>query len=133
MANFQKEKQNSLESVLYKPKEHEHSPFLDLTSVTHADALLEAKVNTFTSHTWLGVGVGGRHHRDGAASEKYTQNLESLVKSTSYFLRHQTVSITKRKKGEKKILTGSALTTYADCNKIWAKLIQGNKNHLAYR
>ena len=47
MANLQKEKKkkDSLETILYTPKERERSPLLARTSVTHIHAPLEAKVN----------------------------------------------------------------------------------------
>lgn len=89
---FRKKETKLFRTVLHTRKEGEDSPFLALMSVTHAEP-------SEASHTRLSVGAGGRHRRGGAASEKYTQNVESFMKSTSYFLRHQTVSITKRKKG----------------------------------
>lgn len=123
-----KKKQDSLETVLYTPKEHERSPLLARTSVTHIHAPLEAKVNLP-----LPPLPGGA----GAASRKSVFTfLDGLVKSTEPFsgVPYRFYFPSQWKKGEnKRFLTGSEFTTYADCNKIGAKLIQGNPNHLAYR
>lgn len=85
-----KNQQDSLETVLYTPQECERSPLLALTSVTHADALLEAKVNSSTSRSLAGW---GQARRDGTASEKCITVWRASGKAQSRFLGHQTVSI----------------------------------------
>lgn len=95
-----KNQQDSLETVLYTPQECERSPLLALTSVTHADVLLEAKINSSTSRRLAGW---GQARRDGAASEKCIHSLESLMKSTEPFSGAPNCFYfpIKRKKGEK--------------------------------
>lgn len=53
-----KNQQDSLETILYTPRECGCSPLLALTSVTHADALLEAKAKSSTSRSLARVGAG---------------------------------------------------------------------------
>ena len=79
MANLQKEEekkntrlQDSLETVLYTPKERERSPLLARTSVTHTHAPFEAKVNLSTSPSFPEAGQAQcTLGQAGAASEKY--------------------------------------------------------------
>lgn len=137
-----KNQRDSLETVLYTPKERERSPLLARTSVTHTEAPLGAKVNSSTSPSQAGVGAGAEPSNDGdeTAPRKVPSRLGwPHAKRQSPFLGRRTVSVfpIKGKTGEQKSnttpLPGSVFATYADCNKIWAKLIQGNENHLAYR
>lgn len=104
-AEREKNQQDSLEMVLYKPKERERSPLLAQTSVTHTDAPLEAKVNSSTSPSLAGVGAGAEPSaEDGAASEKCIHVLDSHMKSTEPFSGAPNCFYfpIKRKKGEKK-------------------------------
>lgn len=79
--------QDSLETVLYTPKERERSPLLARTSVTHTHAPFEAKVNLSTSLSLPGAGQAqGALGQAGAASEKCIQGfLDGLMKSTGAF------------------------------------------------
>ena len=64
--------QDSLETVLYTPKERERSPLLARTSVTHTHAPFEAKVNLSTSPSFPRAGQAQcTLGQAGAASEKY--------------------------------------------------------------
>lgn len=130
--------QDSLETVLYTPKERERSPLLARTSATHTHAPFEAKVNLSTSPSLPGAGQAQfTLGQAGAASEKYIHVFgQAREKHGAFSWGAKPVSVflfNGRKEKIKRHLTGSAFTTQADCNKIGAKLIQGNPNHLAYR
>ena len=113
-------------------------PPLARTSVTHTHAPFEAKVNLSTSLSLPGAGQAqGTLGQAAAASEKCIHVFgwpRGKHRDFSWGAKPVSVFPFKgRKEKIKRHLTGSAFTTYADWNKIGAKLIQGNPNHLAYR